>query len=158
MADWTNGEAERDSINHPVGAPVWVNENATRDKCYEIMIEQTLPAIVVKFPSSYLKFGHSRDGVFIQQDGARAHIKDNDNEFAKAVASLGVNISIHTQPANSPDLNINNLGFFCAIQALHRKTAPDDKFDLTKAVEEACNNYPPEKINYIWVEIIGSLQ
>ena len=109
----------------------------------------------MKFPSSYLEFGHGRDGIIIQQDGARAHIKDDDDEFAEAVAALGVNVSIYTQPANSPDLNINDLGFFHAIQALYSETAPDDEFDLIKAVEEAYDNYPPEKINYIWLSLMG---
>jgi hypothetical protein len=130
------GETERASQYRPAGYPVWVNESVTREKYRQVMIEDVLPAIVVKFPSTYMEFGRGRQ-VVVQQDGAKSHIKDDDPEWLEAVETLGVNIQLETQPANSPDTNINDLGFFRAIQKLYSIAAPKDEFDLIKAVEDA---------------------
>ena len=121
----------------------WENESVDRDKYRQLLISQVLPAIVAKFPWSYL----SRQGqcVKIQQDGAKSHILDDDEEWLEAVETMGVNVKLYTQAAQSPDLNINDLAFFRSIMSLKRTEAPRDSLKLIAAVEKAYNEYPAKK-------------
>ena len=42
----------------------------------------------------------------IQQDGANAHIYNNNAEFLQALTDEGLGAEVITQPANSPDMNL----------------------------------------------------
>lgn len=141
--------AERASKNRPAGAMVWENETVDRDKYREIMIDNVLPAILAKFPTAYLE----RHGVRIQQDGARCHIDEDDQEWLDAVAASGCMISLYKQPAQSPDLNLNDLAFFRSIQSLYYEAAPETEMDLIDAVEDAFEQYPINKINRMWLTL-----
>ena len=46
-------------------------------------------------------------------------------------------VKLDTQPANSPDLNINDLGLFAALQAHYERSAHKDKLELVEKVKEA---------------------
>lgn len=115
-------EAQRASCNRPRGAPVWKDETIDRVKYHELLIDYMLPAILEKFPLTYLE----RHGVRIQQDDAKSHIKDNDDDWLQAVAETGCQITLFTQPSNSPDLNINDLAFFHSIQSLYYEAVPSN--------------------------------
>ncbi|KAI5410613.1 hypothetical protein KIW84_055943 [Lathyrus oleraceus] len=52
----------------------------------------------------------------ITTDNARTHINHDDPLFREAATKDGFDIRLMCQPANSPDLNILDLGFFSAIQ------------------------------------------
>jgi hypothetical protein len=39
-------------------------------------------------------------------------------------------VKLYTQPAQSPDLNVYDLGFFASLQSMYYKTAPTDSLDL----------------------------
>lgn len=58
-----------------------------------------------------------------------------------------------SQPANSPHLNILDLGFFCAIQSLQHQTCPRTVADFVHAVEELFEEYSAEKVNYIFLTL-----
>jgi hypothetical protein len=105
--------AQRRSANRAQGTPVWKNENIDREKYRQLLIDEVLPAILAKFPTTYLM-----SGVEIQQDGAKSHINPDNEEWLAAVEATGCNISVYTQPAQSPDTNINDLAFFYSIQNL----------------------------------------
>ena len=49
--------------------------------------------------------------VFIQQDGAKPHISENDKVFKDALMDKGINTKLYMQAANSPDINLLHLGF-----------------------------------------------
>ena len=49
---------------------------------------------------------------FIQHDGAKSHICEDDNEFNDALTEQDINVELYTQGANSPDVNLLDLGFF----------------------------------------------
>ena len=49
---------------------------------------------------------------FIQQDGAKSHICEDNNEFNDALTEQDINVELNTQAANSPDVNLLDLGFF----------------------------------------------
>ena len=44
--------------------------------------------------------------IFIQQDGAENHISWDDKLFNDALVENGVNATLYTQAANSPDVNL----------------------------------------------------
>ena len=49
--------------------------------------------------------------ILIQQDGAKSHISADDNEFKEALNAQEINVELFTQAANSPDVNLLDLGF-----------------------------------------------
>jgi len=55
------------------------------------------------------------------------------------------------QPANSPDVNINDLGFFNALQAMHHSCRPMISLELTEMLTVCHNEHPADKINHIWL-------
>ena len=65
---------------------------------------------------------------------------------------LNLNISIYTQPAQSPDLNVDDLGFFRAIQAFMDR-CPTNEFELIEAVLEAYANYNYVLINRVFLTL-----
>ena len=150
---WPIGEmgyAQKTSKSRPKGTPIWVNRSVDKKTYREYMIEKVLPAILEKFPSSYLDKRNKR-GVLIQQDGAKSHIAPNDPEWIAAVEATGKHIDIYNQPANSPDTNINDLAFFCSIQSLYYDESPADEWQLIAAVQRAFDAYPVEKLNKMWL-------
>ncbi|XP_074313896.1 uncharacterized protein LOC141649095 [Silene latifolia] len=88
----------------------------TRDVIRRFLIEKVIPSIQSSWPIE-----DSGKTIFIQQDNARTHISPNDQEFHRAATQNGFDIRLTCQPANSPDLNILDLGFFSAIQSLQQK-------------------------------------
>ncbi|CAN0497973.1 unnamed protein product [Discosporangium mesarthrocarpum] len=85
-----------------------VTVNAERHK--EPMIDKVMPAIKARMPRPP---GHT---IFVQQNGAKPHTAGGVMEEIQAKA--GDSIILETQPDNSPDLSVNNLGFFHSIQQL----------------------------------------
>lgn len=145
---WEVGRVEltkRAGSRNPRGTPKWVNETIDRVKYRELLLEKVLPCVKAKWPGG---------DVFIQQDGARAHLPVDDLLFREGVSNLGVNYSIklYFQPANSPDLNILDLGFFRAIQSFN-DTSPQNEFDLIDGVKQAYWSYPPHKINRVFLTL-----
>lgn len=87
-----------------------------------------VPTIKNKWPACLSKTIH------IQQDNAKPHINNNDPDFRAVASSDGFNISLVQQPPNSPDLNVNDLGFFRAIQSLQQQQACKNADELIAAV------------------------
>ena len=50
--------------------------------------------------------------IFIQQDRAKNHISCDDKLFNNTLVENGINATLYTQAANSPDVNLLDLGFF----------------------------------------------
>ena len=61
-----------------------------------------------------------------------------------------INVELYMQAANSPDINLLDLGFFRAIQSFNNAT-PKNKDKLIEAVRMAYDNYPQEKLNRTWL-------
>lgn len=56
--------------------------------------------------------------VVVQQDGASLHTGKNNPEILNSAGmGLGWLVELVTQPAQSPDLNINDLGFFSSLKS-----------------------------------------
>ena len=49
--------------------------------------------------------------IFIQQDGAKTHIHEDDEEFNNALMEQDINAKLYMQTLNSPDINLLDLVF-----------------------------------------------
>ena len=146
IGDWE--PAQRKSKNRPKGTPVWKNKIVTKEVYRDLLITKLIPAIVERWPVS----DRNSRKIFIQQDGAKNHIREDDKLFNAALEENGVNAELYTQSPNSPDVNLLDLGFFRAIQSFN-DAAPKNEEELIKAVGRAYDNYPRENINRTWLTL-----
>ncbi|XP_057808793.1 uncharacterized protein LOC131023265 [Salvia miltiorrhiza] len=85
--------------------------------------------------------------IYIQQDNAKPHIKDSDPDFRAAATANDFDIKIVHQPPNSPDTNINDLGWFRAIQSLQVQSVYTNEGELVKAVQKSYEELSPSTLN-----------
>jgi hypothetical protein len=127
--------AKRSSVNRPAGTmEVKPITSITRDVIRQFMIEKVLPAIKAKWPRD-----DANKPIYIQQDNAPSHIDVHDPLFCEAAQQDGFDIRLICQPANSPDFNILDLGFFRAIQSIQYKKKANTIQDLILVVQEVCD-------------------
>jgi len=140
---------QRRSATHQRGDIMWQNLNMDRDEYQRMIVDLVLPDIKRKMPLN--------NNIILQQDGASAHLPPDDPVFKAKVAELyGGNedaVKLYTQPAQSPDLNINDLGFFHSLQSIYYQKSPKNSIELIEIVEEAFKTYPYTKLNRIWVTL-----
>ena len=89
----------------------------------------------------------------IQQDNARPHISPQDDNFAASAQRLELNVKLVCQPANSPDLNVLDLGYFNSIQALQHQAAPSNIDKLVDAVQSSFNALERYKLNNVFLTL-----
>jgi hypothetical protein len=128
----------------------------THDKYREMLIDDVVPAIMEKWPIG--EWSNPAYKIKIQQDGAGAHCSAEDNTLMAAIHELEENgimapgkISFFTQPAQSPDLNILDLGLFNALQQAYYGSSPTNSLEIIECVQEAYKQYPANKINRLFV-------
>ncbi|CAN0504623.1 unnamed protein product, partial [Discosporangium mesarthrocarpum] len=102
--------AIRSSKNRKKGTMMLKPVTLNAERYKELMIDEVIPAIKARMPRPP---GHT---IFVRQDGAKPHTGRGAMEAIQAKAGDG--IILETQPSNSPDLNVNDLGFFHSIQQL----------------------------------------
>jgi hypothetical protein len=118
----TKVPAARSSRNRPAGTLEWKSHLTTKQLCTTLVFEKLGPAILKNWP-------RINQYILIQQDNATPHVTPAKFCFLwlekkvelQNVHGDGLDWDLHFyfQPANSPDTNINDLGFFVSIQALH---------------------------------------
>lgn len=140
----TTEQAQRNSKNHRRGDLVVKPQNIDKDVYREMLIDNVLPAILEKFPDTNAT-------IIVQQDNAGPHIQPDDPDWLEAVESTGWDINLNFQPPNSPDLNVNDLGFFRSIQSISQEEVPRNVPELVACVKSAFDQYQPESINKIWL-------
>ncbi|XP_042059721.1 uncharacterized protein LOC121804288 [Salvia splendens] len=142
--------AKRSSKNRMAGTLETKSiESITKDVTRDCLINKILPAIKAKWPDGATKV------LKIQQDNARPHIKDNDPAFKEAAQQSGFSISLVQQPPNSPDTNVNDLGWFRAIQSLQTQTACKNVDDLVNAVVQSFNELQPQTLDNVFLSLQG---
>jgi hypothetical protein len=137
-------QALRRSKNHNKGDDVIKTVNVDKDRYREMLLDRVLPAIFEKFPDS-------EASIVVQQDNAGPHISPDDDDFLEMVQQSGWNISLKFQPPNSPDMNLNDLGFFRAIQSICQEDVPRNVEELIESVKQAYASYPARSINKMWL-------
>ena len=140
--------AQRASKNRPRGTLVWKNKPVTKGVYRELLISKLLPAIIEK----WLRTDRLSRKIWIQQDGAKSHINTDDEEFRQAIQDQELNAGLYTQAANSPDVNLLDLGFFRAIQSFN-DVAPKNEEELIQLVQRAYTNYPRTRLNRTWLTL-----
>ena len=144
MESWGYGQLVKcKSKNRPRGTLVWKNKVVTKEVYRELHISKLLPAIIEKWPWTHRL---SRK-IYIQQDGAKSHIGEDNKEFKDALAEQDINVELYTQAANSPDVNFLNLGFFWVIQSFNDAALKNEE-ELIHAVSAAYDDYPQVKLNH----------
>jgi len=127
--------------------------SVTKDVYLDFMINKVVDAIVTRWPR-----GHEpKTTVRIQQDGPPVHNIFNKPSWIKAVTTHHhYEIELFNQPAQSPDTNLNDLGFFASLQANTWKLKRANGIDgLIANVEEAYTKYEPVVLNRIWLTHMG---
>ena len=111
-----------------------------------MLINKLIPAqaLLTKFPDL-------DKPITVQQDNARPHIFPNDPDFLAAAENQGLQLVLRKQSANSPDQNINDLGFFSAIQALQQEQTANSVDELIHHVKSAYADYDPRLLNRVWL-------
>ncbi|XP_074310262.1 uncharacterized protein LOC141646106 [Silene latifolia] len=140
--------AKRKSKNRTAGTLETKNiESITKKVTKEMLISNVLPAIKAKWQDNTSK------NVLIQQDNARPHITNMDEDFTRHANEDGWNIQLTCQPPNSPDLNVLDLGFFRAIQALQQKEKANTLQQLVDNVMQAYEQLEAIKLNYVFITL-----
>ncbi|ETV97619.1 hypothetical protein H310_09515 [Aphanomyces invadans] len=105
--------AQRNSRNRPAGTIVatLVNGDATVYRNY--VVTQVIPAIKAKFPTSNKR-------IVLQHDNATPHGGVTNKDLVSS-STDGWTFVVRSQPPNSPDLNVLDLGFFASLQTLQHK-------------------------------------
>lgn len=133
----TKDLAKRTSVNRAAGTLVTKPiSSVNREVSRKFLLEKVIPAIKEKWPRDAI-----HEPIIIQQDNARSHINENDSEFLQVAKEDGFDIRLMCQPANSPDLNILDLGFFRAIQSLQHKETPKTFDELIEAVQRSFDSF-----------------
>lgn len=143
--------AKKDSVNRPAGTIEWRNTSIDTIVYTDLISNLIIPAIVAKWPAS----DWNVDGkvIKIQQDGAPAHKKFARHHWEQVVHDLYLEekLELITQPANSPDTNVLDLGFFRSLQAKYYMSNPKTAFEIIQFVQKAFEEYKPADLNRIWL-------
>ena len=72
---------------------VWKNKAVTKEVYRELLISKLLPAIIEKWPWT----DRLSRKIYIQQDGAKSHIGEDDKKFNDTLAEQNINVELlHT--------------------------------------------------------------
>jgi hypothetical protein len=150
---------QRRSKYYRRGEERWKNRNVDTQAYFECM-EDVVRAVAKEWPRG--QWTNPNFTVKIQQDGARPHTSkhfvDLWENLLTSLVLEGVlptvdKVQLVTQPANSPDLNVNDNGLFNAIQAEYKKYAPRTAKEMIDAVLASWRAYPAKKINHMWITL-----
>jgi hypothetical protein len=144
-------QAQRSSVNRPAGTREWTNENIDHESYRDLLVNEVLTAIMLKWPAG--EFNDPSFVIKVQQDGAGGHCSHDDEYLADSIEELGLTgkIQFHTQPANSPDLNILDLGLFNALHASYYDYAPKNSVECIECVQKTYDQYPHGMTSRIFI-------
>jgi hypothetical protein len=145
--------AQRNSIHRPAGTIEWENETIDNESYRDLLVNFVFTEIMNQWPVG--QFNDPTFKIRVQQDGAGGHCSHTDPYLMQALEELGLEdkVTMYTQPPNSPDLNICDLGLFNAVQAAYYRMAPKTAVELIQCVEQTYMAYPPYKINRIFITL-----
>jgi hypothetical protein len=141
--------AQNNSVNRPAGTLETKTVTCDKATYAAMLIEEVLPAIRAKWPAE--------DGdceVRLQEDNAKPHNKSNNIEWHLLCVDPGERVKLKEveQPSNSPDTNVDDLGFFRSLQSDYWTQTPSTTIDgLINNVKQAFADYDPKKLNRIWL-------
>lgn len=99
--------------------------------------------LIIKERVPWLKEGKA----IIRQDGATPHTsRDTENKLNEAGEERSWKIKLVTQPAQPPDLSINDLGFFAFLKSLVWRRGYSTINDLVESVNVTFKAYDAETL------------
>lgn len=136
-------EAQRSSKNHNKGDTYKVDCVITADNFYDQMTNEIMPAICNKMQWC--------QNVIIQMDNARPHVgKKNVERLNDFGDRLVPRITTINQPAQSPDLNANDLGFFNSLNKRCLRNKFQNFEELWLSLQETFWSTKPETLTSIF--------
>jgi hypothetical protein len=141
--------AQRSSANRPAGTLETKCVICDKETYLEMMKDEVLPAIRAKWPAE--------DGecvVGLQEDNAKPHNKGSDEEWTMLCVDPTERVTFRAveQAANSPDTNVQDLGFFRSLQSADWSQTPATTIDgLIDNVQAAFRDYCPKTLNRVWL-------
>ena len=129
IGDWE--PAKQKSKKRPKGTLVWKNKMVTKKVYRELLISKLILAILENWPGRDRMSGT----IFIQQDGARNHICEDDEELNNALMEQDIDTKLYMQTLNSPDIILLDLGFFRAIQSFNN-ALPKNEEELIQCLQQ----------------------
>jgi hypothetical protein len=141
--------AKRTSVNRKAGTIETKLVNVTYEVYLDYVLNKVIPAIKAVFPRQ-----HNRGiTIRLQHDNAPSHFREDDPAWRHMVSQeVNWNFTLPEQPANSPDTNILDLGFFRSIQSIQWSKEPATTIEgLVAVVEEAWKEYQPTTLDRIWL-------
>jgi hypothetical protein len=141
--------AQRRSNNRARGTLVTKPINVNYQVYIYYIINRVLPAIKSRFPRNH----NNNITIGIQHDNAPTHFSSNDENWQAAINNEAVwKFKLNEQPANSPDTNILDLGFFASIQAIQWEQEPATSINgLIANVLRAWDLYNPMTLERVWL-------
>lgn len=137
--------AERSSKNRPAGTLELKTYAVTRDIYRQCLCRSVIPCIKALWPSG--------KRVILQHDNAKPHVAADDPAVLAACAEGGWRMRLQPQPANSPDFNALDLGFFSSIQSLQHKKKAKTIEDLVNNVDEAFKQLHYSALDRVFVSL-----
>ena len=125
----------------------------TKESYKKMLVEHVIPDIKRRFPRPLPSASPEQRRVYIQQDNARPHLVNNEPDLRDAMSSDGWDLRLINQPANSPDTNILDLGFFNSIQSLQDRTTPKNIDEIVAAVKAAWDGQSSKVLNRVWLSL-----
>lgn len=125
----------------------------TKERYKEKLLQDVIP--VIKRVWNRARRGKH---IWAQHDNAPSH---NLNEYPDVVRECtvgGCDVKFISQPTNSPDLNILDLGFFNSTQSLQDRTTPRTIDDLIAEVKTAFDAQTSQKLGAVWTTFQSILQ
>ncbi|XP_021735669.1 uncharacterized protein LOC110702271 [Chenopodium quinoa] len=106
--------AKKKSKNREAGTlETKVIQNVNREAIRDMIMNKIIPTIHAQWPQQLSK------NIVIQWDNARPHQVPTYADFLAATQANGFNIKFVFQPAQSPDLNVLDLGLFKGLNQTH---------------------------------------
>ncbi|CAM9841295.1 unnamed protein product [Discosporangium mesarthrocarpum] len=128
--------AKRDSKNRKKGTPIIKPATVNGKRYKKLMNEEVIPVINSRMPRLP---GRT---IFVQQGGAEQQYGKGVMEAIQGAA--GDDIILKTQPPNTLNLEVNDLGFFHSIQQLKEDVGVTNGEGLVEANAETFDIYPLE--------------
>ncbi|XP_042027099.1 uncharacterized protein LOC121774260 [Salvia splendens] len=144
--------AQRSSKNRPKGTietkPI---QSINKEVMTTCLLNQIIPTIKAKWPANASK------KIFIQQDNVKPHLRAVDQQFESLASTDGFEFHLISQPPNSPDTNVLDLGYFRAIQLLQDDKQATSVDDLLRNVFTSFEELSPQTLNRVFITLQSCL-
>ncbi|XP_042065382.1 uncharacterized protein LOC121808885 [Salvia splendens] len=126
-------------------------QSITKEVMKTCLLNQIIPAIKAKWPANASK------KIFIQQDNVKPHLRAADQLFETLASTDGFEFHLISQPPNSPDTNVLDLGYFRAIQSLQDDKMATSIDDLLRNVFTSFEELSPQTLNRVFITLQSCL-